>query len=166
MEFKKREVEDILFLFQKEGSVEIFLGGTYLLNKMKLLDRPANDIDLFFYCSDIDATMKKVMENYTKTVTSNSQLYKAYKYGFRTLYANINDKDNSPKLNLVFKPLSLKTFKNPELKYFTMNTVPLDLLLKAKRSYGRWKDIKDFSSMIWKLINIKRIVKAKEHKEF
>jgi len=166
MEFKKREVEDILYLFQKEGSVEIFLGGTYLLNKIKLLDRPANDIDLFFYCSDVDAAFKKVIENYPKTCRFGSYLMSHYKYAYKTMYVNLNDKENAPKLNIVFKPLALKTFKNSELKYYAMNTVPVDLLLKAKCSYGRWKDIKDFFSMIWKVINIKRAVKASEHKEF
>lgn len=169
MEVKKKELEYLEQLFAVENKSEVFLGGTFLLHKLGLLNRKPKDIDIFVYCTPdmLIRNLEIIKTTFPKTVKKGYSNV-GYHYGtdFISAYFKLNDHDKAPMVNLVFKPLVYKKFKNSNFKYLGMDTVPLPLLLKAKRSYFRWKDIKDFTSMIFRLLFITKQVKEQEFKEF
>ena len=144
-----KTIREINQLLNTPGnSVDMVIVGSVVLKEMELINREISDIDLYICPEKWDDTKRdlSVLEKASVIVRSdyeNSNLYKFLFGGFKVNVWMIHTEDWE------------KFLKENNIWYREgFKFAGIMPILRAKASYAREKDLKDFISISWKISNL------------
>jgi hypothetical protein len=136
----------------------LYLGGTFVLNKLKVLSTEPEDIDIFVY-----APAYKKNSIYATAETLFGAGTKSGGYSIQSVYYETRF---NAKINLVVKDISHKQFSDSGFTYKEIKVIPIEIILLAKHRYNRLKDWKHKFNMLFNILIPTRISKLVEHLNF
>lgn len=141
-----REINQLLNT--SSNSVDMVIVGSVVLKEMELLDREISDIDLYICPEKWDNTKRdlRVLEKASGIVNSN---YGGNSNPFKFLFGGFT-------VNVwMIRTENWKKFQEENGIWYRdgFKLAGLMPILKAKASYAREKDYKDFLSITWKISN-------------